>query len=174
MKLSTRYIILCLFTLSSAFGRAESVEHDFDAMFEAVPPTLVMSNELQTGTTDFCTYTCSGGAYFSYYSSVWSVCLDKSGRQVTTTQIHNLDSIRLMYLPADIKKTLTVKISQDSVSWTDVTVKDDVAGVKTVKMPTPGDYYVRFIRKNDVYLKLVKYIYFDLSDCPNCFLYRSE
>ena len=106
MKLSTRYIILCLFTLSSAFGRAESVEHDFDAMWRKSPRELVLTNLYHTGTTDFCTYTCSEGAEFVLYdlgknTSALTVSLNEAGKQVTTTQIHNLDSIRFMYYPAN-------------------------------------------------------------------------
>ena len=179
MKLSIRYIMFCLFTLSSALCRAEnvSVEHDFNAMYNAVPRQLSVTNSNHTGTTDFCTYTCSGGAEFlsniTKTGGLLAIFLETNSYHfVTTSKIQNIDSLRIEYRPDEAKKRMTISISEDSISWTNMTVKDGVGGVKTIKMPRAGDYFVRFTRKDDVYITKIKYIYVDLSGCPNCFLYK--
>ena len=151
-----------------------TVEQNFDDMYR-IYKTLVTTNSDKIGTTDFVTYTCSGDAKFSMDGTKtdWNVAifLDKSGAQVTTTQIQNLDSLWICYAPV-ANKAITVKISTDSVSWEEVEAVHKINGAKHVKMPRVGDYYVRIIRSDDVYIKQIDYICIDLSGCPNCFLYK--
>ena len=182
MKKSVFYITLCLFTLSSAYCRAErrTVVQNFHEMINAKPPTMSLKNSLKTGETDFVTYTCSSGAKFYYdatkTSNIFAIFLESAGSQVTTTKIQNLDSIRIVYMPADAKKDMVVEISTDSITWTEKETALVFAGLRTVKMPHANDYYVRIRRKgsNNVYIREMQYIYIDLSECPNCFLYKPE
>lgn len=181
MKLSTRYIILCLFTLSSAFGRAESVGHEFDAMWRKNPQELVISNSNHTGTTDFCTYTCGNDALFSAQyeltASNLAVFLEETNAQVETTVISGLDSLVIHYYPTNAAKEMYVYIKEEGGEWQSATVEGKSKGVSTVKLPNAGDYQVRIRRKNasnKVYVWKLEYFYVDLSGCPNCFLYRPE
>ena len=155
--------------------------HDFDAMWRKKPKELVITNSNYTGTTDFCTYTCSGGAEFflddKKTGGLMAVFLENNASHfVTTTQIHNLDSLVVQFRPAlSAATTLSVSISEDSVTWTPVTAVYHVPGARKVKIPAAGDYYVRFAWGGyNVYITYIEYYYFNLSGCPNCFLYRPE
>lgn len=180
MKKSVFYITLCLFTLSSAYCMAErrTVIQNFKTLTDSRGIVYKTSNTI--GETDFVTYTCSGGAKFYYdatkTSNIFAIFLESAGSQVTTTKIENLDSIRIVYMPADAKKDMVVEISTDSITWTEKETALVFAGLRTVKMPRANDYYVRIRRKgsNDVYIREMQYIYIDLSECPNCFLYKPE
>lgn len=179
MKTYVRYTIICLFTLSSALCGAESrtVSQNFDDMFKASPKTLTVTDSYHTGTTDFVTYTCTGGAEFfnnTNSGNKLAIFLDASGEQVQTTQVTNLDSLRIRYAPAVISQEMTVSISTDGSAWQEVAIQHKASGLKTVKMPRVGDYYVRIARKGsyNVYITEIGYIYIDLSGCPNCFIYK--
>lgn len=189
MKTITRSILLCsialLLTLSPAPCRAVSPTfvHNFHEMFyEDKPATLTVTNSNQTGTVtrDKITYTCSGGALFSAdykkTSSKLTIYLETSSAHfVTTTQIQNLDSLWIDYAPYDLLD-ITVKISTDSSSWSDVSAISKIPkGPKHVKMPSVGDYYVRIMYSDkNVYIRQINYTCLDLSACPNCFIYRPE
>ena len=69
-----------------------------------------------------------------------------------------------------------VAISSDSLSWSNVSVSHESNGIKTVKLPTKGDYYVRIKRKSsdNVYVWKIEYFYIDSSGCPNCRVYVPE
>jgi hypothetical protein len=188
MKTHIRYILICLFSLSPIISGAETrtIRHDFDAMFKASPKKLEVENTNQTGTStqDGIVYTCSGGAEFSLdYSKTGSklaIFLESSGEKVETSLIQNLDSLRINYyyypLTPNPYRDITVSISTDGSVWKDVTVEHKSNGLKTVKMPRAGDYYVRIAYKSSykVYVFQIDYIYIDLSGCPNCFLYKPE
>ncbi|MBQ4394135.1 MAG: hypothetical protein II825_02385 [Paludibacteraceae bacterium] len=178
MKTYVRYAIICLFTLSSALCGAESrtVSQNFNDMYGASPKTLTVTNTNHTGTTDFVTYTCSGGAEFfnnANSGNKLAIFLDASGEQVQTTQVTNLDSLRIFYA-ANAYKDMTVSIKEGEGAWTEVPVVQKQKGLSTVKMPRVGDYYVRIARKgsDNVYITEIGYIYIDLSGCPNCFIYK--
>ena len=170
-------IALIISTLSPVFCRAESVSitHDFQTL--AGQSKITINSPTNTiATTAEVTYTCSGGANF--YSDANSfnkiaVFLDASGEQVTTTQIANLDSMLIYYYPT-AEKGINVSYSTDSISWKAATVVRYANGVKTIKFPAVNDYYVRISRKSsdNVYVWQIKYYYIDLSDCPNCFIYK--
>lgn len=163
--------------LSSALCGADTrvITHNFQGLFSASPKELVVTNENHTGTIGDFVYTCSNGAEFKKESptaSQLAVYLDKSNAQVTTTQITNLDSLHFQFAPTSYLD-FYVDISTDGISWTNVPVLQKLAGVNAVKLPSAGDYYVRIRRAaTDVYIKQIKYIYIDLSDCPNCFIYK--
>lgn len=182
MKSHLRYVLVCLFTLSSAFCRVESkkVPQNFNDMFYAVPQTLEVKNSNETGTTDFVTYTCSGGADFNLdtykTNGEIAIFLETSDAQVVTTQIQNLDSISITFTPTWSDKDhemFYVAISDDGISWKNLSTKYFNNTTRTVKFPQAGSYYVRIKRKStNVYLRKIDYIYLDLSDCPNCFIYK--
>lgn len=125
------------------------------------------------------TYTCSSGGEFlsdiSKTASNLSIFLEKSNAQVVTSPILNLDSIRIHYYPS-ANKDMYVAISSDSLSWSNVSVSHESNGIKTVKLPTKGDYYVRIKRKSsdNVYVWKIEYFYIDSSGCPNCRVYVPE
>ena len=177
MKTYVRYLTICFFTLSSAFCGAESrkVVQNFHDMFYGNPQTLKVSDSNRTGETDFVTYTCSGGADFyadSNSGNKLAIFLNAYGEKVETTQIENLDSLRIYYAPTS-KIEMTISISRDGSAWTEVPAKQVLAGITSVKMPRAGDYYVRIARKSaHIYIKEIEYICIDLSGCPNCFLYK--
>lgn len=125
-------------------------------------------------------YTCSGGAslYIDYYKtgSQYAIFLENSSAQfVTTSQIQNLDSIWIDFVP-DPSLELTVKISTDSITWTDVPTTTIIAnGPKHAKLPSVGNYYVRIIRNNkNAYIRQIDYTIIPPPDCPNCFIYKPE
>ena len=151
--------ILCLITLGTNILRAEGFTHNFQSMFDAVPKTLTVTGSNKVGSTQQATYTCSGGtAKFYLYSSILSVCLEGSGAQVTTSAISDLDSLRIMYMPVEYLD-FKVYTSTDSVSWTEQTVKHDINGIKTVKLPSQGECFVRFVRQGtNCYLRQIEYI----------------
>ena len=175
MKKSVFYITLCLFTLSSAYCRAErrTVEQNFKTLTDSSKIVYKTSNTI--GETDFVTYTCSGGAKFKLDgSSHTQLFVNGEEQMVTTSTIANLDSLCIYYAP-DAKKEMTVSIRSGEGKWTEVPVVQRQKGFSTVQMPQAGDYSVRIARgSNDVYIKEIHYIYIDLSECPNCFLYKPE
>ena len=183
MKTYLRYTLLCLFALSSALCGAEksTIRHNFDDMYKSSPKKLEVTNYSQTGRAveDGIVYTCSDGAVFSSDISKSggkvAVFLEASGHKVTTTQIQNLDSIWIQYAP-DAYKKMTVQISTDSVSWTDVVLDDSKNSIRKAKLQSVGSYYVRIVYKSshNVYIKRIEYYCLDLSGCPNCFLYKPE
>ena len=161
--------------LSSAICRAETrtITHNFQSMYDS--GTLTVNTPTNTiGTTAETTYTCSGGAEFwktDASGNELAIFLNASGRQVVTTAIQNLDSLRIYYAPIS-KQNITVSIREEGGVWTDVTVVKKENGMSTVKMPSVGNYQIRIQRSDNVYIKEIRYIlYFDLSGCPNCFIY---
>ena len=180
MKKSVFYITLCLFTLSSAYCRAErrKVKQNFEDMYRSVPAKLTLEDSQKTGVTDSVTYTCTSGARFSANyektGSKLAIFLESAGAQVTTTVIENLDSLCIYYAP-NAKKEMIVSIKEGEGEWTEVPVVQRQNGLSTVQMPRAGDYSVRIARgDNNVYIKEIDYFYIDLSECPNCFLYKPE
>lgn len=175
MKTYVRYLTICFFTLSSALCGAESrkVVQNFQTLTTGGGISYSPSNTV--GTTDFVTYTCSGGAKFNSDSpSAYQIAifLDASGRKVETSRIENLDSLRIVYAP-EATRDMTISISQDGSAWTEVPTRKWASGLTTAKMPRAGDYYVRIARKSaHIYIKEIEYICIDLSGCPNCFLYK--
>lgn len=133
------------------------------------------------GTTDFVTYTCSGGAKFfldkTKTDNDIAIFFETSNdQQVVTSQIQNLDSIVVRYVSKSTEKRISVAYSTNGVDgWVELTTQQiDGVIAKGVKMPQVGDYYLRFMRfRDDVYIKQIDYFCLDpLSGCPNCFIYK--
>ena len=176
-------ILLLTMTLSPAICRAEklSVSQNFNTL--AGNGGISFNSPSNTiGTTDFVTYTCSGGANFDWGTKTdnkIAIFLEDENEQVSTSAIENLDSLEIYYVPAKSpKKTvdMTISIKQGEGEWREVETIDKNNGMRTVKMPRVGDYQVRIVRKesDDAYIKEIHFIYIDLSDCPGCFFYKPE
>lgn len=141
--------------------------------------TLTLRDSQKTGVTDFCIYTCSNNAQFSadyeLTAANLAIFLEETNAQVETTVISGLDSLVIHYYPTNAAKEMYVYIKEEGGEWQSATVVGKSKGVSTVKLPNAGDYQVRIRRKNvsnKVYVWKIEYFYVDLSDCPNCFLYR--
>lgn len=140
--------------------------HNFHNMLAS--SKIAFYNGNKTGKTDTLVYTCfDGSASFSYNARTSSrVCLFLAGKDAiaTTSMVADLDSLNIFYYyPASAdtpeKRVFYVQTSTDSISWTLRTVVQRTAGVSTVQLPSKGDYYVRFLRKDyDIYLSQIKYI----------------
>ena len=161
--------------LSSAICRAEtrSFTHNFNTM--AGNGGIAFNTPTNTiGKTDEVTYTCGNGALFSYdvtqTNNQIAIFLDAAGEEVVTSSIQNLDSVRIYFAP-DTKKNITVSIKEGDGEWMSVTIQKG-NGVNAVKMPRVGDYQIRIQQSDNVYIKEIQYYYIDLSDCPNCFIYK--
>ena len=172
-----RYIsVLCLLLLSSVYCRAEieAIAHNFQELSGGNITFNTPSNTVGT-TTDGIVYTCSSGAAFSASTNSGNqiaIFLEASGAQVVTTQIANLDSVRIYYAPT-ATKSMTVSVSRDGSAWNDLVITQPTYGIKAAKIPSPNDYYVRIKRSSDnVYIKEIRFYYIDLSGCPSCFLYK--
>lgn len=180
-----RYILICLFSLSPIISGAETrtITQNFHSLNSRGEITF-NSPSNTIGTTEYVTYTCSGEANFYYDDTKTknkiAIFLEKSGDKVETSLIQNLDSLRINYyyypLTPNPYRDIAVSISTDGSVWKDVTVEHKSNGLKTVKMPRAGDYYVRIAYKSSykVYVFQIDYFYIDLSGCPGCFIYKPE
>lgn len=157
-------ILLTTLTLSVGIAYAGGVvtSQNFQTMVGA--GTLTFSNSNKTGTTDFVTYTCSGGkAKFAICTdvspNVLGIYMQNSGAIVTTTTIENLDSLSISYLPSEEKKMKVYTSVDDGSSWTEQTVVDVTNGMKYVKLPSPGNYMLKITRENsDYYIDQINYV----------------
>lgn len=152
-------------------------------MYYAAPSELEVKNSNTIGVSkkgDGIVYTCSGGA--SFFSDITktsgqiAIFLENSSaRFVTTSLIQNLDSIWIDFVP-NPSLELTVKISTDSITWTDVPTTTTITnGPKHAKLPSVGDYYVRIMYNNkNAYIRQIDYTLIPPPDCPNCFIYKPE
>ena len=180
MKTYLRYTLLCLFALSSALCGAKVTcwSQNLHKMYNASPKTLEVKGSV--GTTDSVTYTCSGGAKFSYYGGTpgeLAIYLDATSAQVVTTLIKNLTQIIVTYLLDSGTNPPKVAISTNGVDgWINLSPQPYTPTAKIYAMPSVGDYYVRIKRNGttNTYIKVLEYCCLDLSGCPNCFLYKPE
>lgn len=182
MKTNGKYLILSLLLLSSATCGAgtSSVVQNFNTMYNASPKQLTVTNSNQTGTTDFVTYTCSSGAEFFKEAATTgnnlAIYIEANAEQVVTTQIAGLDSLTIRYYYPSGQGTNDMTVSYSttgSAPWTSVATKYISAGVRSVKLPATGDYYIKINGKSSkkVYIYELEYTYI-LSNCPNCFIYQ--
>lgn len=193
MKTYVRYIIVCLFTLSPAICRAESrnVTHNFESMYKASPRQLPLENPYKTGTTTAAsglvtTYTCNGtnariflDLFNDDRDKVIAINLPDNGNFVTTDRISNLQRVEISYYSrtaiSDLNPDIMVYISTDGTNWNE---PDNITYSSWITATFPaGDYYVKILNANDVgtnnvSILEIRYNYVDLSDCPNCFLYK--
>ena len=173
MKRIIACIAVVLWTVSVMADKV-AVAQNFQTM--AVAGDIVFTPNNHVGATDFVTYTCSGSTgsgyahEFTSYNGNISIYLKGTNSQVVTSKIADLDSLNILYLPAD-SRTMTVEASTDNVNWKRLDVKNDVNGKKTVKMLVRGDYYIRIKRNSDIYITQITYI---LEDCHALEVTRSE
>ena len=175
-QLITTFVLL---SLCPAFGRAETIVHDFDALWKASQLSTQSPYTLGTINSDT-TYTCSGSnAKFDVYPTTrLGIHLKSNGDQVVMSPpIADLDSIFISYHPAEYR-TIKTYISEDNISWTEVEMTKGINGSREFKLPEKGTYYVKFANKNssnDFYLQMVRYITnpTPVSSC-NCLRVVSE
>ena len=164
---------LCLFAAPLS---AETITHNF----QSKSSTMAFSSGNTIGTIlPDTTYTCSGtSAAFTPFGSPSRVCIglpNKDNAVVLSPAIENLDSLRISYLPA-ADKTIDVYTSEDNSSWTKRTVTGTTNGLRYVKLPAVGNFYVKIVNpktSNTFYITEIKYITNPSSGC-NCFVVVSE
>lgn len=173
-------LILALLVLSSAVCRAEDsiCTHRIQTMIEN--GTLVLESANKVGKTDLVTYTCHGDAAFgSYAIGASALMLPNKNDSVVTSRITNLKQVKISYVsdkvttPDYLQGTVSmyIKVSQDSVVWTNTYSATHSAGIATVLLPDPGDYYISVKNiKNDkpIYIRFVEYT---IQRC-NCYQYH--
>ena len=154
------YIILLTLVLNPVFGRAEN--QNFDEKFRN--GTLTVNTTTKTGTTDLVTYTYSGGTAKFYAEprttgGAIALYMTGSGATVTTSQIADLDSLSITYLPAeDININVYTSPTGETGTWTAQTVRQPAKGTKTVKLPATGDYCLKITRPStDFYILEIDY-----------------
>lgn len=184
MKTHIRYILICLFSLSPIISGAETgtIPHDFDAMFNASPKKLEVTNSNKTGTSteDGIVYTCTGSKAEIFLdlfnpegSKKMAINLKESGNFVTTTVVSSLQSVVISCGSQKEKSYIKVYISTDGINWRE----PDNISYSTYITATfaAGDYYVKILNSassNNVSIFEIRYTYIDLSGCPNCFIYK--
>lgn len=154
------------------------VVENFHTLYNNGAGSLELSDKNKTGTTEFTTYTCSGGnAQFFLYGTVPNrylcIYIEGSGAQVVTSEIAGLDSLVISYFPSqDYHKDFYVSTSPTGEApWTLQTVQRISKGRSAVKLPTQGNYYVKIWRKGtDLYLREIEYY---MVRCA-CFPYVAE
>ena len=171
-------ILLTLFALSVgiAYAGGNTTHQNFDEMYKA--GTLVVNTTTATGTTNFVTYTYSGGTKCRFYADgsitdgKIALQMYDSGAKVVTTQVEALDSLTVHYY-APAARLIKVSVSVDSVSWSAQAAVQEVPGMKTYKMPSAGNYFLMIERlaSNDFYLGGIDYT---MTPPCNCLRVVSE
>jgi len=169
MTRNRHIVLLAAFVLSAGMLCAETVVQNIHNLYNNNNGPLKVTNSDKTGTTDFVTYTCSGGtARFSSSSASnykVSIFLTGSGAKVETTPpIKGLDSLTIYYLP-DANKTINVNTKEGDGEWTSQTVVPLMNGVKAIKMPHVGDYALQILRGADVYITQIDYTVKSSCNC---------
>ncbi|MBQ3717687.1 MAG: hypothetical protein II901_04805 [Paludibacteraceae bacterium] len=159
-------ILLTTIALSVGIAYAEGVvtSQNFHEMYNN--GSLVVTNSNKTGTTDFVTYTCSGGTakfYSDLSLTLGEICIfmTGSGAKVTTTTINDLDSICIQYQPNAEYVDIKVSTSDDEGStWVVRTVVQKDAGISTVKMPSVGNYMIKIEKPSSTpyYIQQINYV----------------
>lgn len=162
-------VILLLATIALSVGIAYAggvvVRQNFHRMYNS--DSLTVNTSTKTAVSEFVTYTYSGGSNcrFNYDSSLTGgkICLQfyGSGAQVITTKIDALDSLSIRYYYKDkTKQDLLVYVSEDGgSSWASQTVVQEINGLKSIKLPSKGDYMLKIERtgSSDLWLEQIDY-----------------
>ena len=168
MKLFNYYsLLICFITLSPAFSRAAEVITTQDLNAMAVAETLTFSNSNKIGTTDFVTYTCSGGtAKFNTYGagSLIHICLMGSGAMVTTSAIEDLKKVAFRYTGSI--SGLKFEYLPEGGTWTVLAADaSSISGMQVYVLPSTGKYQLRLTRGADLYIPSVVYTTAEPCNC---------
>ena len=158
-------ILLTTLTLSVGIAYAGGVvtSQNFHEMYNG--GTMTVNTSTKTAVTDFVTYTYSGGTsrfYADASETGGKICLQVygNGAKVITTSIQNIDSLAIhYYYPGDNDhQRLRVYTSEDGSSWTEQATVLKINGLRTVKLPTAGDYMLKIERWDDIWLEQIDYV----------------
>lgn len=180
MKTIKQISLLVMFSLCAVVTYADrgDVEHDFEAL--TLSSKLTFENSNHTGITGLLTYTCTNGAVFGkdliYAEAYKKTCINfgSEGCTVTTTAVDSVARVIVYYYRVSDSKTPTIelRLSRDSVHWTDPIEPTSSSGANYEFNFVPGRYYIRLTNqnKNKASINKIKYSF---GWC-NCFLYIPE
>lgn len=128
---------------------------------------LKFSNSNKTGTTDFVTYTCSGGtAKFNTYGtgSLIHICLTGSEAMVTTSAIEDLKKVAFRYTGSI--SGLKFEYLPEGGTWTVLAADaSSISGMQVYVLPSTGKYQLRLTRGADLYIPSVVYTTAEPCNC---------
>lgn len=180
--------LLCCAAVAKADG--QTISHNFNTKYDAVPSQLTLTSANKVGTTDDnFVYTCSGtSAEFGYdlyndpAAKVIAINLpNKDNQVVVSPPIERLDSMLIYYYyPSDESPYTGVKValSTDGVEWemlsgSEISYHHLGATSGSITASFGQDtYYVKIWNsksKKSVSLISIEY---HISPCTNCFRYR--
>lgn len=175
MKDFARIGVICVLLLSTVFGSAEELPHDFNAAYTAGKITSENKNtRITIEMPPALTYTCENSCVFTY-NAAYVFRMSAGNSTITTSEaVEDLTKIR-------INRTLTgenctIKISTDNISWTqitDATLIEYDTYYMTVTMPAKGNYYVQIGRTSGSYVLEISEITYIVSPC-HCLRIVSE
>ena len=176
-------LILALLVLSSVFCRAEDTICTQEINTMVGKGTLVFESGNKVGKTDLVTYTCrgSGATFGNAGGGIVALMLPNNGDSVVTSRITNLKQVQIRYTDnksgtpdylSGIVPTMQIKVSEDSLVWTNLTSSaTHSAGIATVLLPDPGDYYISVRNTGSskpIYIRTFEYT---IQRC-NCYQYH--
>ena len=170
MKTIFRIICVSLLVLCAPHLRAETITHDFDALFKSTK--LILTNSNKTGTTEEVEYTCGAGTERFWYDLVYSdkiaINLPNNGSEVSTSVIENLTQVRISHYPNAECTNLKVYVSTDGTSWGDPLSGDAMEyGLGTTFADIPkGNYYLKIANSSSAPFSIIEMRYTtDPSSC---------
>ena len=175
-----RKSLLLIFSLVlfTALTKAEGtfvVDHTFSYM----AGRITYQNSNKRAVNDSVTYYCMSNAKFAAYTSIYPnpICifLDHQNDSVVTSKVKDVKSLVITYYPNGyITSGLNIKVSRDSLSWTDISSSmEESDRYIYVPMPRRGDYHIKIkntLSSHAVYINAMKYT---IENC-NCFQYIAE
>lgn len=173
-------LVFLLFILSFGTAGAENdtIIHDFDDLFNAVPRQLTLTNSYKQGQVGDVIYVCEGSdKYARFYQDlefpaghkVIAINLPQKNDCVTTTQFNNLKKI-VLYFTQSGKSKPKIELSTDSVNWGDGMTKS-VYSPFSLEFDTPGDYYVRIYNDSTAAISIYQTKFYLVEENCNCFTY---
>lgn len=179
MKGVRRISVLVLFVLCAMMSYADKdpVEHDFNALITA--SKIAFTNKNTTAETALLTYTCAGTNarfYQDFFNpdgkKLITINFQGSNDRVTTTAVDSLAEIFVYYDDEGSVHTFELRLSRDSVHWTDpIDPYNSVDGLVKYSF-VPGRYHVRLTNTANNKTSIFKLTY-SFGWC-NCFLYIPE
>ena len=149
MKDFARIGVICVLLLSTVFGSAEELTHDFNAAYAAGKFNWSNSRTIGTvGQPPEMNYVCAGSATFENSTFIYIHLSAVSSTVTTSVAVDDLTKVRIARTTTDAKN-MRFWISTDNSSWTQITDEDLIEYKSyevTVTMPSKGNYYVKIGR----------------------------
>lgn len=167
-------ILVCL--AMSVYGESFTIKHDFKTMGSS---RITYTDGNKTGTTDSVVYHCYKNATFGTYNGNVHILMANRNDSVVTSKIEGLKWFQFHYNTAsavDLYETISVKISRDGSSWTDMSsAMNHGKNLIDIVIPRRGDYFVKIINTGSgadkkFYLDIIQW---HIELC-NCFEYIPE